>query len=146
MRRIALALSSGLSDFEAAEVISDSYAMLDTAARLATAPLLMPHLARRPGLPLSVVEAVAHDYTLVADPGVQSVMVQKGGHDWRRDVISRDLPALDRGSFRGQVLTNLGITLAANNERFSFADAERAYDEAADALGSVSTGADDARR
>ena len=57
VRRIALALASGLDDFQAAQVIADSYAMLATPARLATAPLLMPHLALRPGLSLGAIEA-----------------------------------------------------------------------------------------
>jgi MoxR-like ATPase len=145
MRRIALALSSGLDDLQAAQVIADSYAMLDMPARLATAPLLMPHLVQRPGFPLGAVEAVAHDYALVAAQGEQAVVVRNDGNDWRREIISRDLPALDRGSVRGQVLTNVGLTLAGNDEQFSFADAERGYDEAAAALSGLDDRATDSQ-
>ena len=62
-------------------------------------------------------------------------MVSRGGHDWRRDVISRDLPALDRSTLRGKVLTNVALTLVANDEQFSFSDAARGFDEAVDAFG-----------
>jgi len=146
VRRIALALTSGIDDLQAAQVIADSYGLLEAPARLATASLLMPHLARHQGLPLSAIEAVARDYAMVAATGEQTVVVRQGGNDWKRDVISRDLPTLDRGSLRGQVLTNVALTLVANDDRFSFADAERGYDEAADALAALSPGADDAAR
>ena len=65
VKRIALALASGLDDFQVAQVVADSYAALEPPARLATAPLLMPHLALRPGLPLGAVESVARDYAAV---------------------------------------------------------------------------------
>jgi MoxR-like ATPase len=144
MRRIALALTSGIDDLQAAQVIADSYGMLETPVRLAAASLLMPHLARHPGLPLSAIEAVARDYAMVAATGEQTVLVHKGGNDWKRDVISRDLPTLDRGSLRGQVLTNVALTLVGNDDRFFFSDAQRGYDEAADALAALAPGADDA--
>jgi MoxR-like ATPase len=144
VKRIALALASGLDDFQVSQVVADSYAALEPAARLATAPVLMPHLARRPGLPLSAVESVARDYAAVACDDDQSVMVSRGGHDWRRDVISGNLPALDRRTLRGKVLTNVAVTLVANDEQFSFSDAARGFDEAVDALGTpVDEDADD---
>lgn len=146
VKRIALALSSGLDDLQVAQVVADSYAALQPAARLATAPLLMPHLALRPGLPLSAVEAVARDYAAVAVEGNQAVVVSRGGHDWKRDVISRDLPGPDQHGFRGRVLTNVALTLAANDERFLFEDAARGFDEAAAALGNPDEEGADGRR
>jgi MoxR-like ATPase len=138
MKRIALALSSGLDDLQAAHVIADSYAALERPARLATAPLLMPHLALRPGLPLGAIETVARDYALVAAEGEQAVMVARGGNDWKRDIVSHHLPPLDRSSLRGQVLTNVALTLVGNDEPFAFEAAARGYDEAAAALAGLS--------
>jgi hypothetical protein len=46
---------------------------------------------------------------------------------------------------RGQVLTNVGLTLAGNDEQFSFADAERGYDEAAAALSGLDDRATDSQ-
>jgi MoxR-like ATPase len=134
IRRIALALAPGIGDLQAGQVIANSYAMLPEPARLATAPVLMPRLARRPGLPLSAVEAVARDYARVAAEGEATVTVSNGGRDWKRDLVSGALPKVDRTTTRGKVLTNAALTLAASDERFAFAEMERAYDEAAAAL------------
>jgi MoxR-like ATPase len=135
VRRIALALGFGMTDLQAGQVVADSYAMLPDPARLATAPVLMPRLARRPGLPLSAVEAVARDYARVAVDGEATVMVSRGGNDWKRDIVSGELPRVDRTTVRGRVLTNVALALAADDEPFAFADVERAYDEATAALG-----------
>ncbi len=134
VRRIALAFRSRMADLQAGQVIADSYAMLPEPARLATAPILMLKLACRPGLPLSTVEAVARDYARVAADGEATVTVGRGGHDWKRDIVSGELPRIDRTTVRGRVLTNVALTLAAGNEPFVFADVERAYDDAAAAL------------
>jgi hypothetical protein len=98
------------------------------------APVLMPRLARRPGLPLSTVEAVARDYARVAADEEVTVTVSRGGHDWKRDIVSGELPRVDRTTVRGRVLTNVALALAADDQRFEFADVERAYDEATAAL------------
>jgi len=134
IRRIALALGYGIADLQAGQVIADSYAMLPDPARLATAPVLMAKLARRPGLPLSTVEAVARDYARVAADGEAKVTVSLAGHDWKRDIVSGELPQIDRTTVRGRVLTNVALALAAGDEPFAFADVERAYDEATAAL------------
>jgi MoxR-like ATPase len=134
VRRIALALGPGIADLQAGQMIADSYAMLPEPARLATAPILMLKLACRPGLPLSTVEAVARDYARVAADGEATVMVGRGGNDWKRDIVSGELPQLDRTTVRGRVLTNVALALAAGDEPFVFADVERAYDDATAAL------------
>jgi MoxR-like ATPase len=129
--RMGLALASPcLHAVEVGRVIADSYASLPRVARLATAVVLMPLIGRRPDLPAPSIELIAHDYATIASVGDAQVTVRNGGHDWKREIVSRHLPRTNPYRQRGTSLTNLAIALMVGGEPFEFGTLETAYDQA----------------
>jgi MoxR-like ATPase len=127
LRRIALALALDLPAAEAAAVIADGFTALSRPERLVTSAFLFPRLARKPGLPGSALEPVAHAYAAVARAGTQAVVVRKGGNDWKRELLGTKLAELDPTSARDQVLQNAAVALMADDERFELAALEDAW-------------------
>jgi MoxR-like ATPase len=140
VRRIALTLSSSLTGAEAGRIVVDAFASLSRLARLATAAVLAPLLAQRPDWPVATIEPIARDFALLAASSVEQIVVQSGGADWRRTILSTHLAALDRDTIRGGVLTNAAVRLMQEDERFEMPDLEAAYDHAAQRLGDSAPG------
>ena len=137
VRRIARTLASRLDGAEAGRVIADAFSSLPRVARVATAAVVAPILAARKGLPLATIEPIANDFARLAARIDEGVTVRRGGADWRRDIVSRDLPALDRNTPRGKALTNAALVLLQEDERFEMAALEAAYDHASAVIGGV---------
>ncbi len=134
LRRIALALTLDLPAAEAGAVIADGFSALSRPERLVTAAILFPRLARKPDLPGSAIEAVADAYATMVRSSPQSVVVRKGGNDWKRDVLSTKLAELDHTDPRDRVLQNAAVALMADDERFDLAALEQAWQRATEAL------------
>jgi MoxR-like ATPase len=134
LRRIALALRLDLPATEAGAVIADGFSALSPPERLVTSAVLFPRLALKPGLPSSALEAVAHAYAAVARAGSESVVLRKGGHDWKRELLGTKLAELDPASPRDQVIQNAAIALMAEDERFDLAALEDAWRRATETL------------
>jgi MoxR-like ATPase len=131
LARMGLALlSDELHAVDVGRVIADSYAGLSRVLRLAASVVLMPLVGGRTDLPATTLELIAKDYASVATMQDASVTVSAGGRDWRREIISARLPALDRRTARGKAVTNLAIALMVGDERFDFGTLEAAYDRA----------------
>ena len=135
LRRIALTLSSSLPGADAGRLVVDAFASLSRVARLATAAVLAPLLAQRSNWPVATVEPIARDFALIAASRAEQIAVQNGGADWRRVILSTHLAALDCGTVRSAVLTNVAIRLMLEDERFEMPDLAAAYDHAAQQLG-----------
>jgi MoxR-like ATPase len=134
LRRIALALRLDLPAAEAGVVIADGFSALSRPERLVTSAVLFPCLARKPGLPSSALEAVADAYAAVARRGSQSVTVQRGGRDWKRDLLGTKLAKLDAKSRRDRVLQNTAAVLMADDEPFELEALKAAWERARQAL------------
>ena len=67
-------------------------------------PLPSPRRAARP--PGQRLEAVADAYAAVARSGRETVVVRKGGHDWKRELLGSSSPSSTRTSPRDRVLQN----------------------------------------
>ncbi len=134
LKRIALALTLDLPAAEAGAVIADGFSALSRPERLVTSAVLFPCLARKPDLPGSAIEAVADAYAAIARSSPQSVVVRKGGHDWKRDLLGTKLAALDPESPRDQVLQNAAVVLMADDERFDLASLKAAWERATQSL------------
>jgi MoxR-like ATPase len=134
LQRIALALTLDLPPSEAGAVVADAFAALSRPERLVTSALLFPRLARKKGLPATALEAVADAYAAVARGGSQTVVVHRGGRDWKRDLLGTQLAELDPKSPRDRVLQNVAAVLMADDERFALADLTKAWDRATKAL------------
>lgn len=137
VRRIALALSSSLNGGEIGRIVVDAFSSLSRLARLATAAVLAPLVAQRPGLPVATIEPIARDFAGLASTSTEQIAVRNGGADWRRNILSTDLAALRRDTPRGRILTNAAMLLMQEDEPFSMADLEAAYDHAAQVLGTA---------
>jgi MoxR-like ATPase len=135
LRRIALALEASLPPAEAGGVLADAFAALDRPARLVTAALLFPRLARRGDLPAAALEGVAADYAKVAKAGKETVTVRRGGRDWKRELLGSRLAELDPRRPRDGALLNAAAVLMAEEEPFEFDALARAWDAADEALG-----------
>ena len=134
LRRIALALALDLPAAEAGAVIADGFSALSRPERLVTSAVLFPRLAERPGLPSSALEAVADAYAAVARGGKQTVVLRKGGQDWKRELLGTKLAKLDPKNPRDRILQNAAVALMADEERFDLAALEEAWDRARQAL------------
>jgi MoxR-like ATPase len=134
LERIALALTLDLPPAEAGAVVADGFAALSQPERLVTSAVLFPRLARKKGLPATALEAVADAYAKVARGGSQTVVVRRGGQDWKRDLLGSQLAALDPRSPRDRVLQNVAAVLMADEEPFQLADLKNAWDRARRAL------------
>lgn len=135
LRRIALALRLDLPATEAGSVIADGFSALTLPERLVTSAVLFPRLAGKPGLPSAALEAVAHSYAAVARAGAESVVVRKGGNDWKRELLGTKLAELDPESPRDRVIQNAALALMADDERFDIAALREAWSRATEALG-----------
>jgi hypothetical protein len=131
VRRIALALHAPLDAGTTGRIVVDAYASLERPARLVTAAVLAPLLSGRSDLPIATIEPIAGDFALLAASGTERITVRNGGADWRRDILSRQLPALDRSTLRGQCLANAAIVLLQADEPVQVQALEEAYDHAA---------------
>jgi MoxR-like ATPase len=137
VRRIALALAAPaptMPSSDAGQVVAECFSSLSRLARLATAAVLGPRLARRPDLPAACVEPVGRDYALLARQAPEKITVRNGGADWRRKLLSSDLPRLSRTTARGRALTNAAIVLMQEDQPFELDALEAAYDDALSAL------------
>ncbi len=134
VRRIARTLGSALEGGEAGRIIADAFSSMTHAARLATAAVLAPVLAKRADLPAATVEPIAHAFARLAIRGAERITVRNGGADWRRDVLSKHLAGLDRATIRGRHLANAAIVLMQDDEPFEMAALESAYDHASAVL------------
>ena len=130
LKRIALALTLDLPAAEAGAVIADGFSALSRPERLVTSAVLFPRLAAKPDLPGSAIEAVADAYATVARSSPQSVVVRKGGNDWKREILGTKLAELDPSSPRDQVLQNAAVVLMADDERFDLAALKAAWERA----------------
>jgi hypothetical protein len=132
VRRLALAIrADALSPTERGEIVSDSYASLDRISRLATAAVTMQQLADHAELPASTLEPIAADYASFAGDTDVSVTVQRGGADWKRQILGSWLAGLDLGTTRGKSLGNIAAVLLRDDDPFEPARLEQAYDHAA---------------
>ncbi|MFN8093207.1 MAG: AAA family ATPase [Vicinamibacteria bacterium] len=134
LKRIALALTLELPPAEAGAVLADGFSALSRAERLVASAVLFPRLARKPDLPSSAVESVAEDYAAVARGGKETVVVRKGGRDWKRDLLGAQLAKLDPKTRRDRVLQNVAAVLMADDERFDLEHLKTAWDRACRAL------------
>jgi MoxR-like ATPase len=134
VRRIARVLASSIAGAEAGQTIADAFSSLPRLARLATAAVLAPVLSKRTDLPAATIEPIARDFSLLSARHQESITVGRGGADWRRQILSADLPKLERGTARGRYLTNAAIVLLQEDDRFELKDLAAAYDHASDIL------------
>ncbi len=94
----------------------------------------MPVLSKRTDLPAATIEPIARDFSLVSARHQESITVRRGGADWRKQVLSADLPKLERATVRGRYLTNAAIVLLQEDDPFDLKDLAAAYDHACDIL------------
>jgi len=134
VRRIARTLRSSLDAGEAGRVIVDAFSSLPRVVRIATAAVLAPIVAGRKGLPVATVEPIASEFAQLAVRADETLIVRKGGADWRRNITSSSLPLLDRRTTRGKALTNAALVLLQEDERFEMPALEAAYDHAVSTL------------
>jgi MoxR-like ATPase len=134
VRRIALTLTSTLAGSEAGRVIVDAFSSLTPVARIGTAAVLGPIVARRKDLPAATVEPIASEFAGLAARHSERVTVRNGGADWRRQILSTYLAGLDRDTTRGKMLANAAIVLMQRDERFETDMLESAYDHAQSTL------------
>ena len=113
VRRIALTLTSALAGSDAGRVIVDAFSSLTPVARIATAAVLGPIVARRKDLPVATIEPIASEFARLAERKSERVTVRNGGADWRRQILSNYLGGLDRATTRGKMLANGGNRLDA---------------------------------
>jgi len=137
VRRIALTLASSLTGGDAGRMVVDAFSSLPRLARVATAAVLAPLLAQRTDLPAATIEPIARDFSTLGSRNAEQIQIRSGGADWRRDILSTHLSALNRGSARGRIVTNAAVVLMQEDERFEMPDLEAAYDHAAQVLGNV---------
>jgi hypothetical protein len=137
VRRIALTLASTQRGGDAGRMVADAFSSLSRVARLATAAVLGPLAARRTDFPVAVVEPIARAYAQLASRDTEQISVRNGGADWRRDILSTHLAALDRSTARGALLANAAVVLMQEDEPFQMAVLEAAYDHAAQVLGAA---------
>lgn len=137
VRRIALTLTSALAGSDAGRVIVDAFSSLTPVARIATAAVLGPIVARRKDLPVATIEPIASEFARLAERNSERVTVRNGGSDWRRQILSNYLGGLDRATTRGKMLANGAIVLMQRDERFETEVLEAAYDHAQSTLHSA---------
>jgi MoxR-like ATPase len=135
VRRVARTLGANINTGEAGRVIVDAFSSLPRVARIATAAVLAPILAAKKALPIATLEPIASDFARLAARDAETVEIRRGGADWRREITSRHLAALDRNTARGKALTNAALVLLQEDERFEMAALEAAYDHARAVLG-----------
>jgi hypothetical protein len=144
VRRIARVLGSSLTGAKAGQIIVDTFSSLPRVARIATAAVLGPILAKRTDLPVATVEPIAREFASLAAQNTEQITVRRGGADWRRDILSKELGALNRKTPKGKLLTNAAIVLLQEDHQFEMAALQGAYEHAADALRDVARGTESA--
>jgi hypothetical protein len=130
VRRIASVLRSSLTGSRAGQIVVDAYSSLSRVARIATAAVLAPVLATRTDLPIATIEPIAREFAALAAQHSEQITVRRGGADWRRDILSRELPALPRGTAKGRLLANAAIMLLQEDHQFEMTELAAAYDHA----------------
>lgn len=137
VRRIARTLASSLSGGEAGRIVADAFSSLPRLARLATAAVLAPLAAMRTDLPVATVEPIARDFAQLASRNAEQITVRNGGSDWRREILSKHLAALNRSTSRGRIVANAAVLLMQEDEPFEMPILEAAYDHAVQMLAPV---------
>lgn len=135
--RLARALAAPLDGTVLGQVVADVFSTFSRPVRLATAPLLLRGLGARRDVPAAALEVLAEPCAAVARLDASSITVQRGGSDWKRDVLSGVLPALDATRDPEGVLRNTAIALLREDTPFEFHEVEAAYRRMKEALGTV---------
>jgi MoxR-like ATPase len=120
VERIALSLKEGVPSEVRTQALSDAFADLTLDERLVVAGLVMPALARRTDIPAATLEAIASCYARIAGGGKTRIVSGMGASDWKRSILSAELPRLDPEKEKDRLLACCATALMKEDFKFSF--------------------------